>query len=149
MPSVPHEILVEFFRNCGELAPELLRLCARIDLSYNRFELTSIDLSQVVSTEYRADSVVELRDHNNAIVAAVIVEVQLGIDPDKRASWPVYVTALRAKLTCPVILLVLTRDRAVARWARRPIELGHPGFRLEPVVIDFEDLPRITDPDHA
>jgi flagellar biosynthesis/type III secretory pathway protein FliH len=36
-----------------------------------------------------------------------------------------------------------------SRAARRPIELGHPGFRLLPVVIDFEDLPRITDLAHA
>src|SRR5947209_1896678 len=36
-------------------------------------------------------------------------------------------------------------EPAVARWARRPIELGHPGFRLTPLVIDFADVPRVRD----
>jgi hypothetical protein len=33
----------------------------------------------------------------------------------------------------------------VARWARAPIDLGHPGFRLTPLVLELEELPRITD----
>jgi hypothetical protein len=149
VPSVLHQILVELFRNRSELAPELLRVCAGIELPHDHVQLTSNDLSQVVSTEYRADFVVELRDRASAIVAAVIVEVQLRADPDKQATWPLYVAALRAKLRCPVTLLVVTPEPAVASWARRPIELGHPGFRLQPVVISFADLPRVVDPVRA
>jgi hypothetical protein len=149
VPSPPHEVLVELFRNCWPLAPELLELCANIAFRHDHPERTSIDLSQVVSTEYRADSVVELRDRDNTSVAAVIVEVQLGVDADKRYSWPVYISALRAKLRCPVVLLVLAPERAVARWARQPIELGHPDFRLEPVVVSFDSVPRIHDAAHA
>jgi len=145
VPSRRHQILVELFRNCGELAPELLRTCAGITLDHDHIEPGSIDLSQVVSTEYRADAVVELRARDGAVVAAVIVEVQLRSDADKPYSWPVYVTALRAALRCPVILLVVTTKRPVARWARRSIEIGHPGFCLLPVVLSFQDLPRIID----
>ena len=32
------------------------------------------------------------------------------------------------------------------RWARRRIELGHPDFGLAPIVLGFEDLPRVVDP---
>ena len=149
VPSPSHEFLVDLFRTCGDLAPELLELCANIVLHHHHVAHTSIDLSQAVSTEYRADGVVELRDRDSNIVAAVIVEVQLHVDADKKLSWPVYVGALRAKLHCPVLLLVLTRERSIARWARKPIELGHPGFRLAPLVIDFEDVPRIVNPAHA
>ncbi len=145
MPSRVHQILVELFRNCGELAPELLRTCAEIALDHDHVEPGSIDLSQVVSTEYRADSVVELRARDGAVVAAVIVEVQLRSDADKPYTWPVYVAALRAEHRCPVVLLVVTTKRSVARWARRPIEIGHPGFCLLPVVLSFQDLPRIVD----
>jgi hypothetical protein len=116
-----------------------------IRLEHAQVKLTSIDLSQVTSTEYRADAVVELRDHGNALVSAVVAEVQLGIDPDKRLSWPVYVTALRARLKRPVTLLVFTDDPLVARWARVPIAIGHPEFHLDPVVVAFDDLPRIID----
>lgn len=149
MPSQSHEILVDLFRKCGEMTPELLRRCADIELEHDHVEVTSIDFSQVASTEYRADAVVELRDRENATAAAVIVEVQLGVDADKPYSWPVYVTALRAKQRCPVTLLVVTEDPAVARWARKPIKLGHPAFCLEPVVLELDAVPRIIDPVYA
>jgi hypothetical protein len=29
----------------------------------------------------------------------------------------------------PAVLLVIAPEPAIAQWARRPIELGHPGFR--------------------
>ena len=51
----------------------------------------------------------------------MIVEVQLQEDNDKLLAWPVYVAALRARLRCPAVLLVLTRDPAIRRWASRPI----------------------------
>jgi hypothetical protein len=38
-------------------------------------------------------------------------------------------------------LLVICRDLATARWARRPIVTGHPGFDLVPLVIDAQTTP--------
>ncbi|HEY0990356.1 MAG TPA: hypothetical protein VGD80_25060 [Kofleriaceae bacterium] len=111
--------------------------------------MTSIDLSQVASAEYRADAVVELRDRANAVISGVIVEVQLHKDLDKKFSWPLYVAALRAKLRRPATLLVLTPDGAMARWAAERIELGHPGFGLAPIVIELRDVPRSIDPVQA
>jgi hypothetical protein len=75
----------------------------------------------------------------------VIVEVQRQIARDKLLSWPVYVTTLRAKLDCSAVLLVVAPDPEVAAWARQSIELGHPGFRLTPVVIGFDDVPWVRD----
>lgn len=144
--SFSHEFLVELFRNRGDLAPALLRACIGIVIDHDRVEHRSIDLSQVVSTEYRADAVVVLRDRDGAIVAAIIVEVQLGIDRHKERTWPVYVAALYHRLGCPVILLVVTPSSEVATWARRPIQLGHPGFELTPLVIEIGEVPRIVDP---
>jgi hypothetical protein len=144
MPSFTHESLVELFRNRGELATALLDGHARIAFPHHHVAQASIDLSQLVSTEYRVDAVIELRDARNAAVAAIIVEVQLGIDHDKEYSWPVYVPVLRAKLRCPVVLLVVAPEPAVARGARASIELGHPRFCLEPVVIEFTEMPRVT-----
>jgi hypothetical protein len=149
MPSFAHEILVDLFRECGPLAPELLGRCAGIAIEHSRVEHRSIDLSQVVSTDYRADNVIVLHGRSGRAITGVIVEVQLRKDRDKLRAWPVYVAALRARLRCPAVLLVVTRKPAVARWARQTIELGHPGFRLTPLVISFADVPRITDRDAA
>jgi hypothetical protein len=145
VPSFDHEILVDLFREDGRLTVELLRRCAGISVEHTRVEHRSIDLSQVVPTEYRADDVLILFRRDSSATTAVIVEVQLDEDDDKLRTWPVYVAALRARLRCPAMLLVITRDPATARWARRPIELGHPGFQLTPLVVDYADVPRITD----
>lgn len=144
--SFSHELLVELFRNGGDLAPLLLRRCIGMVIDHDSVEHRSIDLSQVVSTEYRADAVVMLRDRAGAAVAAIIVEIQLGVDRHKERTWPVYVAALYHKLDCPVILLVVTPSPAVAAWARRPIQLGHPGFALAPLVIELREVPRTVDP---
>jgi len=145
MLSFRHEILVDLFRGNGQLAAELLATCAGIAVDHARVELESIDLSQVAPTAYYADAVTILRDRANRPVTGVIVEVQLRDDPDKLLSWPVYVSTLRAKLGCAAVLLVVAPNPAVAAWARQPIELGHPGFRLTPVVIEFDDVPWVRD----
>lgn len=149
MPSLSHDILVELFRNRPRLGGELLHACAGIDLSGDTVELGSSDLSQVVPTEFRADAVIVFRDRDKKAVAALVVEVQRTRDRDKRRTWPVYVAVLRARHDCPVTLLVIAPDPAVAQWARRPIELGHPGFTLHPLVASHDNIPKLEGLDEA
>jgi hypothetical protein len=115
VPSRLHEVLVEFFRSRPQLARELLYECAGISTIGSSFALASIDLSQVMPGEYRADAVIVIHDDGPTPIAAVIVEVQLQIDGDKRRTWPLYVAALHARLHCPTSLLVLSPDESVAR----------------------------------
>lgn len=49
---------------------------------------------------------------------------------------------------CPVYLLVITADEAVARWAAQPIELGK-GSRWVPLVLRPSGVPAVTDPAQA
>jgi hypothetical protein len=58
---------------------------------YTEARVDCADLTQVQPTEYRADE-------------------------RKAYVWPVYVANLRARLECPVCLLVVTADDATARW---------------------------------
>jgi hypothetical protein len=145
VPSFLHEFLVDLFRQRPELALELLRACVGIRLEGATAKLGSIDLSQVVPAEYRTDALTVIRDLKEEAIAAVIVEVQLWVDDDKRRTWPLYVAAARASFGCPAMLLVLAPAPAVARWASQPIELGHPGFALCPIVIGYAQIPRICD----
>jgi flagellar biosynthesis/type III secretory pathway protein FliH len=142
--------LVGLFRNRAMLARELLAAFSEVAIEVAiddvaSAEVASVDLSQAVSTEYRADSVTLLRDGRGDPVLAVVVEVQLRIDPRKARTWPVYVTTARANLDCPVVLLVLAPSASVAEWARSSIPIGHPGFQLRPLVISENDVPRILD----
>lgn len=148
VPSQLHEVIVEMFRARPELARELLELSAGVRLDEGRCEAASVDLSQAMPTEYRADAVTIVRATDGEPRAAAIVEVQLSLDRDKAWSWPVYVSGLRARLRCPVVLFVLARDE-LATWARRSIELGHPGFALAPIVVALSEVPRITQPSDA
>ncbi len=116
-------MVVEFFRNRPSLAPELLREALHVDLpNFTEVQIYSADLTDVQPTEYRADLVLRLVDGTE--VLGVVVEVQLSPDRRKRFVWPVYVATLRARLECPVCLLVVTVEEAIARWAAQVIEMG-------------------------
>jgi hypothetical protein len=145
VPSFLHEFLVDLFRRRAELAGELLEAALGVRVPEGQAHIGSIDLSQVASPAYAADCVVRFGDAQDRAVGAIVVEVQLAPDAGKRRSWPVYVAALRANLDCPVWLLVVTPSEEVARWARAPIELGHPGFCLSPLVVGPTAVPRITE----
>jgi len=47
------------------------------------------------------------------------------------------------------VLLVVTPDPVVAAWSATPIEIGHPGWTLRPLVLGPQQLPVVTDPDLA
>jgi hypothetical protein len=143
MPSQLHEALLLLFRNRPELAPELLRDALRVDLPpYTEARIESAELSDIQPAEYRADLVVLL--YEGVPVLGIVVEVQLGTDEDKGYSWPVYAVGLRARIRCPVCLLVVTAEESVARWASQPIDLGG-GNRFVPLVLGPSGVPEITD----
>lgn len=143
MLSQLHEVLLQLFRNRPLLAPELLRDALHVELpKFTEARIDSADLTNVQPAEYRADLVVLLLD--GVPVLGIVVEVQLSQDDRKRFVWPVYLATLRARLECPVCLLVVTVDEAVARWAARPIDMGS-GSRFVPLVLRPSGVPAVTD----
>jgi Arc/MetJ-type ribon-helix-helix transcriptional regulator len=146
--SLLHEALVLLFRNRPDLAPELLSRVFGVELPpFAEVRVASAELSEVVPREHRADLIVLLLDGKP--VLAIVLEVQLDRDRDKLTSWPAYLTGARARYGCPACLLVLCADEAVARWCARPIETGHPGFVLRPLVLGPDAVPIVTEPEQA
>ena len=144
MPSQLHEALLQLFRNRPALALELLRDALHVELpSHSDVRIESADLTDIQPAEYRADMVAVLAQ--DAAVLGIVVEVQLSNDERKKFVWPAYVANLRARLKCPVHLLIFAGDEAVARWAAKPIELGG-NCRFAPWVIGPAGIPEITDP---
>lgn len=147
MPSFLHDALVELFRNRPELAPELLREVLHVELpTYTEVRVESADLTQLVSTEFRADLVVLLV--NGKPVLGIVIEVQLQPKEQKRMTWPLYATALRARFKCECCVFVVTPSEEVARWAAQPIPIG-PGSRFQPLVLGPGAVPVISDLDDA
>jgi hypothetical protein len=139
-----HEGLLLLFRNRPTLAPELLQGALGLKLPHwTEARVESAELTEVIPTEYRADLVALLLDGKP--IFAIVVEVQLSRDEDKRKSWPLYLTSLRSRVGCPTALLVVAPDAAVARWCAQPIELGHPGFILQPLVMGPDAIPVVLD----
>ncbi|MGW4245141.1 hypothetical protein [Nocardia sp. NPDC004722] len=140
-----HEVLIDLFRQRPELVVDLLPYVTDTPLpEFDHARLESGDCPDINPTEYRADIVVVLATGDNPELA-VVVEVQLRPDPDKRWSWPVYLATLRARLRCPTVLLVMCPDARTTAYCRRPITVA-PGFILTPVVMSPEDVPVVTDP---
>ena len=144
MPSNLHEVLIKLFRDETRLAPELLRDVFHAELPpYTDVHTEESTLTQLMPTEYHADLVLMLR--NKEPVYGIVVEVQLQRDEQKAFTWPLYVTALRARFRCPVDLLVVTADSSVARWAAKPLPLGRPDSVFCPYVLGPEGIPQIRD----
>ncbi|WP_182874633.1 hypothetical protein [Microbispora sp. H10670] len=149
MPGLDHEMPIALIHNRPETALELLHVATGTPIPpFTAARVESVDSTQPVPVERRADSVVVVRDEAGAATLAVIVEVQRGHDRGKRFSWPVYVTTLRSRYKCDTALLVICPDRAVARWCRQAIGLG-PGGVITPLAIEPGDIPLVTDPEAA
>jgi hypothetical protein len=81
-------------------------------------------------------------------VYGAIFEVQLQRDNRKQFTWPLYSVAARARYECPFVVIVVTPDPALAKWAGQPIDLGD-GMIFRPRVIGPEGIPQVTDRDRA
>lgn len=153
MPSIKHEVPIDFMRHVPDLVPQILDNAAAG--SVPKYVRARCDASEATTTsppEFRADLVVvlERNDGEKMVPAqAVIVECQLGRDPVKRYSWPVYVTNIRARLRCPVVLLVLTATESIARWCAEPIDAGGGYLTHRPLACTLTSLPPVTTPEQA
>lgn len=148
MPSQLHESHLFLFRNQPTLAAELIRDALGGKLpTYGAARVVSADLTEVQPAEYRADMVIELWN-DAAPVYDIVVEVQLAPHAPKRFAWPAYVANLRARLKCPVALLVVTPSKRVVRWASRCIRMGGR-HHFTPYVLGPSAVPEVTDEAHA
>jgi hypothetical protein len=147
VPTLLHEGLIDLFRSRPSLALELLRDVLHTPVpSFDRVRVGEANLTDLVPTEFRADLVLLLEGARASVAeGALVVEVQLQPEPRKLWSLPAYVTVLRARLRCNVILLVVTDNAATAAWAAKPIETGHPGFTLTPLVLGPGTVPIVRD----
>jgi len=143
MPSQQHEALLHLFRNSPQLALKLLSSTLDVPLpAHTDVKIECANLTELQPTECRADLVLSIS--NGKPVHGLIVEVQLDIDPRKAFTWPAYVANLRARWSCPVCLLVVCADDAVAGWASRPILLGCENMFVAQVIGPTE-VPEILD----
>jgi hypothetical protein len=145
MPSIEHQALVDLFRQNPDLAPRLLEQVFQIPIPPRcSVAIVEASLDQLTPIEFRADLVLTLSD-GAAFKLAIILEVQLQMDPDKKLTWPVYVTVQRARSRCLACVLVVAPDEKVAAWAAEPIAVGPGDDRITPRVLGPALIPKVTD----
>ncbi|WP_211301335.1 hypothetical protein [Murinocardiopsis flavida] len=155
MPSLDHEFPLDLIRHVPDLAVYLLDKVADTERpKYSRARCDSGDATTTAPPELRADSVVVCESTpaeggDPVPVFAIIVECQTKPDKNKRFSWPAYTANLRARLRCPVILLVLTPSAGVARWCSETIDLGGGRHMLRPLALPLTALEPVTDQEVA
>lgn len=148
MPLLLHEEIIELLRRDPLFALEDLRRRGVLVLPpFTVVEVVPSEVRELLATERRADVVIVLRAGD--VVFVVVIEVQTSPDEKKKLSWPLYLTNLRAQYGCPTVLVIFAPDEKIRTWAAQPIEIGHPGFHLAPLVVGPNEIARITDADEA
>ena len=151
MPSLIHEGVIALVRDKPAFAASLLRELLSVEVPhFTEARLAEAALNELVPVEYHADAVVLFVDFvdGNRPVFGTIFEVQLQRDDRKHFTWPLYAIAARARYECPFVVIAVTPDPAVARWAGQPIDLGD-GMIFRPRVVGPEGIPQVTDRDRA
>ena len=149
MPSRSHEIPLRVVQNHPALAVSLLGQALGHEVPDHDEALnTSAVLTNCDPKEWNADGAVVLRKDGTDVLT-VVIERQNDDDLDKRFSWPAYLATMYGRLKCPAVLIVLCPDARMVRWSSKPIELGHPGFTLQPLVVGPAQMPVVTDPGQA
>ncbi|MGR6923815.1 hypothetical protein ACU635_56955 [[Actinomadura] parvosata] len=147
-PTLEHEYLIELVRNRPSLVTSLLTEMGVTVPVFDELLLGNTDFPDFRPTQYRADSAVILRQGGRP-VQAVVLEIQRAPDKDKQWSWPVYLSTLRAREKCPVVLLVFCQNAATAKACAQAIDMGHPGWVLIPIVAGPGDVPVVIDTTQA
>src|SRR5262245_18268372 len=118
MPGHLHQAFVSVLRR-RECALELARLVGVPDLPAELWRDVDAECPDPAGRDvlYRADLAMVAFDANGKALAGLLFEPQLGIDPGKGISWPIYWVTLRTRHGCPVWEIVVSPEDDVVRWA--------------------------------
>ena len=125
VPSLRHELLLRVFRDSAEPACQLARSQLHVAAEVVGRSVPA-DLSSLVPVQLLADHVFAFYPRERAHEAkppaelVVVIEVQRRRDDLKRYRWPSYVANAANAYQCEAMLLVVTDEPSVARWAEGP-----------------------------
>lgn len=142
--SAEHAIMEEW------IEPNLLPLLERLGkleggAQENVAEEAPATFTELQVREKRADRFFLIKDRKGKLLFCVLIEVQRKVSPKKLAIWNHYVAEAYARYGVPVLLIVITDNRQVERWASEPIET-HKGEPWHPLVLGPTTLPQVFEP---
>ncbi|MFC4123742.1 hypothetical protein [Nocardia rhizosphaerae] len=150
MVSSEHEAMHRIFRHNPATFARIFHALGLPFADPQEVEHLSVDLTEIEPIERRADTVLRITTAESQFL--LIVESQRKKEPTRPAAWAYYLAFLQAKYGIPVVLVVVCRNWATARWAQGPFALGHeawPCTVLYPLVLGPHNVPAVTDPAKA
>jgi hypothetical protein len=146
MVTSSHEAAHRIFQDRPELLTPVFGVLGIPLPAKTSVEVLDGDTTEIRPLERRVDSLlrVETSDGERFLL---VIEAQSRKDPGKETSWPYYTAFLRDKYHLPVLLLVVCKDRATAKWATGPFTTGYRTWVLQsthPMVLGPDNLPLIT-----
>lgn len=131
------EILREF-RFRPRVAPELMRDLLKVTLpAFDGVRVESLD-------GVRADDngpLVVVLSFERTPVFAVVVDAPDGPDSSARLLWPRWAAVVHERLSLNTVVLIVTVDEVVERWAQQPVHLPN-GLSFRPHVVGPSSIPR-------
>src|SRR5262245_9504140 len=95
---------------------------------------------------YQSDGMVLFCDARDRPERGTVFETQLGRDPEKLASWKLYIGHVEREFNIKASLVIFTANKAVADWYRKLIARDTVrGARLHPRIFPPEDVPLLVD----
>ncbi|MFI0741930.1 hypothetical protein ACH4PU_28250 [Streptomyces sp. NPDC021100] len=152
MVTPQHEASHRIFLEQPPLLAPVFRLLGVRMPPERSVEVLSPDLTEIRPLERRVDSLLRVEPSDGSGTFLVAIESQGRKDADKVLSWAYYLAFLKAKYTCPVLLLVSCQDKATADWAAGPFHLGPESWRslsVRPLVLGPGNVPKILDAEAA
>ncbi|MEO3974229.1 hypothetical protein [Streptomyces sp. CAU 1734] len=145
MVTSQHEAAHKIFQERPELLTPVFGVLNIPLPAKTSVEVLTGDVTEIRPLERRVDSVlrVETSDDRRFLLA---IEAQGRKDHRKETSWPYYVAYLREKFGLPVLLLVVCKDRATAKWAAGPFTTGFDhwtALSTHPLVLGPDNMPVI------
>ncbi|MEU5431457.1 hypothetical protein AB0H73_38450 [Streptomyces olivoreticuli] len=154
MVTSRHEASHRIFQERPELLAPVFRLLGVPLPAKAAVEVLTADVTEIRPLERRVDSVLRIKpfDSGDGGGFLLAIEAQGRQDRAKPVSWAYYMSFLKAKYACPVLLLVVCHDKATADWAAGPFRLGvedWTSLSVHPLVLGPGNVPVITDPEEA
>ncbi|MFT4188439.1 MAG: hypothetical protein QM621_07630 [Aeromicrobium sp.] len=142
--------MIELIRRVPELMTQVLSSRFGVSVSPGLSASPFSEASRVIQPRtLHADAAFVFSDAHGTTRFAVVFEVQRAWDPEKRWSWPLYVTHLENEARVDAALMVYCPDARVgARYRDRLGDVG-VSVRIHPFVVTPDDLPLVLDPHQA
>jgi hypothetical protein len=130
VPSHLHQAFISVLRR-RECIVELARIIGIPDYPAELWQEVGGSFTDPAGTDelFHADlALVAFRqgERGKQAVAGLLLEPQLGIDPGKGTSWPIYWVGLRKRHGCPTWEVVISPVDDVVHWASIRLFAGEP-----------------------